>query len=341
MKKILISLIVFILPALFYTESSLVVSGRVTIKGKGVAKAKVSISRINSQKSDTESNEQEIEIFTTTNSFGGYYFNLKPGKFKINCDYTPPAVVSEELYVTGPENFELLDKGIDDLNFKIVNGLEYVKANVKILSEISESIPAVNYKWGKVPLFSEDECKFKANGFLKTLKNEEVKDVLNGSSLGIPMKVYDIQGNIVFYQFPIINLDTRIGFIGVHALGIKPEVSNIFTYPSITLRELNNRIIDFKSKNFLMDGEASILKEIVALKLNINPEELMFKKILSLGPDSFSFYMVFNKFPGEENIIVDMNDKTILSSEKSKEQIQEESEARYTLKYILDMKRDN
>ncbi len=340
MKKILIFILIFAIPVFFYTQSSFVISGRVTLNGKGVPNVNVLIYSIDNYYSDMKSENQKVEISTKTNSFGGYHFDLKPGKFGIKCDYSPPVAVSEELFVIGPERFELKDKEIANLNFKIVNSWEYIKFNAKILSEIPETVSTVNYKWGKVPIFSEDECKLKAKLFLETLKKEEKKDILNGSSLGIPLKAYDMQGNTVFYQFPITNLDIRIGYIGIHAIGIKPKELNLFNYPSITLQELNEKIVYFKNKNLLMDNKSEIIKKKTALKLDIDPNELMFKKILSLGPDSFSFYMVFNKFPGEEDIIVDMNDYTILSSEKSKEQIQDESEARYTLRYITDMKSD-
>ncbi len=338
MKRVLIPLILFISSLLVLGQSEFVVSGLVTLKEKGVENVKVKVIKYSDENSEESLSTQFVEMLTTSNSVGRFHFSLQPGKYRITCDYTSPVAIPEELFVSGPEEFELKDKSIEDLNFKIVNSIGYIEASKGMLEDIQESIPAVNYKWGKIPVFSEEECKLKAAGFLDTLKDEEGRDVLNGAILGIPLKIYDLSGNIVFYQFPIANLDTRIGYIGVHSVGMRPEESNFFNYPSISLKELNDRIIEFKNKNFLMDNLIPDISLKLAKKLHIDQGELMFKKFLSLGPDAFSFYIVFSRFPDDEEIIVDMNDLSILSSEKTPEEIRDESEARYTLKYLLDKK---
>lgn len=338
MKKVLIPLVLFILAILSFGQSEFVVSGLITLEEKGMENVKIKVIRYSEENSEENIGAKPVEIVTTSNSVGRFHFNLQPGKYRISCDYTSPVAIPEELFVSGPEEFELLDKSIEDLNFKIVNSIGYIESNKELLEDIPESIPTLNYKWGKIPVFSEEECKLKATGFLNTLKDEEGKDVLNGATLGIPLKIYDLSGNVVFYQFPIANLDTRIGHIGVHSIGLKPEESNFFNYPSISLKELNDRIIEFKNKNFLMDNLIPDLSLKLAQKLRIDQGELMFKKFLSLGPDAFSFYIVFSRFPDDEEIIIDMNDLSILSSEKTLEEIRDESEARYTLKYLLDKK---
>ncbi len=339
MKKVFF-LLITIFFTLFSIGQTYVVSGQITFEENGVENATIKVIRYLDANTEEILNTQFVTMVTTSNSTGRFHFSLEPGKYRISCDYTSPVAVPEELFVAGPETFELTDKSIEDLNFNIVDGIGYIEANKGILEEIQESIPAVNYKWGKVPVFSEEECKLKASGFLDTLKDEEGKDVLNGATLGIALKIYDMNNNVVFYQFPITNLDTRIGYIGVHSIGIKPEESNFFNYPSISLKELNDRIIDFKNKNFLMDNLIPAVSMKLAEKLQIDQGELMFMRFLSLGPDSFSFYIVFSRFPDEEEMIVDLNDLSILSSEKTIEEIRDESEARYTLKYILDMKGD-
>lgn len=338
MKKVLIPFLIMISASLIFGESLYVVSGIVTKDGTGVEDAKIKITKLPDEKAEEKTDEVMVKMSTTSNAVGRFHFNLKPGKYEISCDYTPPVAIPHELFVTGPENFEVSDKSIEDMEFKIVNDIGYIEANKAILDEIQESIPSVNYKWGKVPIFSLEECQLKAEGFLDTIKDEEGKDVLNGSALGIPLKMYDMNGNAVFYQFPITNLDTRIGYIGVHAIGVKPEESNFFNYPSISLKELNDRLIEFRNKNFLMDSLIPELKKKTASLLKIDHGELMFKRFLSLGPDAFSFYIVFTRFPDENEIIVDMNDISILSNEKTVDQIRDDSEAIYTLKYILDLK---
>lgn len=337
MKKFLIFAVLMLTVMLVSAQESFVVSGIVTQNGKGVENAKITVSRI-SEEAEERGNTVGTSLFkTTTNSIGRFHFMLKPGKYEILCNYTSPVAVPHDLFVTGPEEFEVTDTSIEDLTFKVVDSFGYIEANKAVLENIQDSVPAVNYKWGKIPLFTEEECKLKAEGFLNTLKNEEGKDVLNGSTLGIPLKVYDMNGNVVFYQFPITNLDTRIGYIGIHALGVKPEESNFFNYPSISLKELNDRLLEYKDKNFLMDSKIPSLKKGIAKKLNIDPAELMFKRFLSLGPDAFGFYAVFTRFPDEKEIIVDMNDLSVITDEKTPEQIRDESEARFTLKYLLDM----
>ncbi len=340
MKKGLLYSAIFLSAVIFYSQSTYVVSGIVTKDGSGTENAKIKVIKISEETSGENSVENNYENTITSNPVGRFHFNLYPGKYKIICDYTSPVAIPHELFVIGPEEFEVKDKSIEDLEFRIVDEIGYIEANKAILDSIQESVPSVNYKWGKIPLFTEEECKLKAEGFLNTLKDEEGKDVLNGSALGIPLKIYDLNGNVVFYQFPITNLDTRIGYIGVHSVGIKPEESNFFNYPSISLKELNDRLIEFKNKNFLMDSKIPELKMKTAAVLKIDQSELMFKRFLSLGPDSFSFYVVFTIFPDENEIIVDMNDISILSNEKTVDQIRDESEARYTLKYILDTKND-
>jgi len=341
MKRVLIPLIIIFTFFYICGEDTFVVSGVVTLEEKGVENAKIKVIRYSDENSEESPGTQFVELVTTSNPVGRFHFNLEPGKYTISCDYTSPVAVPEELFVSGPEEFELKEKSIEDLNFKIVNSIGYIESKKELLEDIPESIPTLNYKWGKIPVFSEEECKLKAAGFLDTLKDEEGKDVLNGAILGIPLKIYDMSGNVVFYQFPITNLDTRIGHIGVHSVGKRPEESNFFNYPSISLKELNDRIIEFKNKNFLMDNLIPDLSLKLAKKLRIDQGELMFKKFLSLGPDAFSFYVVFSRFPDEEEIIVDMNDLSILSSEKTIDEIRDESEARYTLKYILDIKGDS
>lgn len=337
MKKTFFLLITLLFSLSVFGET-FVISGKVTLNDKGVENAKISILKLSDESTEESIETQNIEMVTTTNSVGRFHFSLLPGKYKISCDYTSPVAIIDELFAAGPDQFEVKDKSLEDINFKIVGSIGFIEANKNILEEIPDSILSLNYKWGKIPLFSEEECKLKAAGFLDTLKDEDGKDVLNGAVLGVPLKIYDLNGNIVFYQFPITNLDTRIGYIGIHSIGVKPEESNFFNYPSISLTELNNRIIEFKEKNFLMDAKIPELKIKTAMKLGIDKGELMFKRFLSLGPDSFSFYIVFTRFPEEAEIIVDMNDLSILSSEKTFEEIRENSEARFTLEYILDIK---
>jgi len=337
MKKLFIFIILLISVWRLTGQESFVVAGIVTQDGKGVENAKITVTKVTEGSEGTESVAGNTWFTSTSNSIGRFHFMLKPGKYEIVCDYISPVAVPHELFVTGPAEFEITDNSIEDLEFKVVNGIGYIEANKAILENIQDTVPAVNYKWGKIPLFSEEECKLKAWGFLNTLKDEEGKDVLSGSSLGIPLKVYDMNGNVVFYQFPITNLDTRIGYIGVHAVGVKPEESNFFNYPSISLKELNDRLLEYKDKNFLMDSKIPDLKSGIASKLNIDPAELMFKRFLSLGPDAFGFHAVFTRFPDENEFIVDMNDFSILTNDKTPDEIRDESEAAFTLKYILDL----
>ena len=339
MKKAFIFLPIFFFSVFFYGQGQeFVVSGKVTLNSIGVKDATISVLKLSDNSSGDEDNAENVELVTTTNSSGIFHYSIQPGKYKIKCEYTSPVAVPDELFVTGPEKFELIDKSIEELNFKIVDSIGFIEANAGILEKIPDQVPTVNYKWGKIPIFSEEECKLKVSTFLGMLKGEEGKDVLDGATLGIPLKMFDMTGNIVFYQFPITNLDTRIGYIGVHSVGLNPKESNLFNYPSISLKELNDRLIEFRSMNFLMDSRIPDMRRRTAAKLGVDPGELMFKRFLSLGPDSFSFYIVFNKFPDEKEIIVDMNDYSILSEEKTTEQICDESEARYILKYILDLK---
>lgn len=341
MKKILFAAIFLLISFIICGQTSYVVSGIVTKDGSGIENAKIFVVKLPGDSNDETTSEQIKQKKTTSNSVGRFHFTLEPGKYEISCEYISPVAIPHELFAIGPEAFEVTDKSIEDLEFKIVDDIGYIEDKKSLLDELPDTILSVNYKWGNVPLFSVEECKLKAEGFLDTLKDEDVKDVLNGSALGIPLKIYDMNGNVVFYQFPITNLDTRIGYIGVHAIGVKPEESNFFNYPSISLKELNDRLIEFKDKNFLLDSKIPELKKKTASLLKIDQGELMFKRFLSLGPDAFSFYIVFTKFPDEKEIIVDMNDLSILSNEKSDEQIRDESEARYTLKYILDSKNYN
>ncbi|MCK5220236.1 MAG: carboxypeptidase regulatory-like domain-containing protein, partial [Candidatus Aminicenantes bacterium] len=247
-----------------------VVSGMVTLNDKGVENAKISVLRLTDESSEEGLNSQNVEMVTTSNSVGRFHFNLRPGKYKISCDYTSPVAVPDALFAAGPDQFELINESIEDLKFKIVDSIGFIEANKSILEEIAESVHTLNYKWGMVPVFSEEECKLKAAGFLDTLKDEDGKDVLNGATLGLPLKIYDMTGNVVFYQFPITNLDTRIGYIGVHSVGIKPEESNFFNYPSISLKELNDKIINFRSKNFLMDNVIPEISMKLAKKMGIS-----------------------------------------------------------------------
>ena len=189
MKKVLIFALIIFTSLLIYGQSQFVVSGLVTLKEKGVENVKIKVIKYSDENSEESLSTQFVEMFTTSNSVGRFHFSLQPGKYRITCDYTSPVAIPEELFVSGPEEFELKDKSIEDLNFKIVNSIGYIEANMGILEEIQESIPAVNYKWGKIPVFSEEECKLKAAGFLDTLKDEEGRDVLNGAILGIPLKI--------------------------------------------------------------------------------------------------------------------------------------------------------
>ncbi len=339
MKKVFIQLILIFFSIGLMGRDSYIVSGKVLQGDNSVNGVRVTVSVINENNETEENSSGNVtEFVTTSNSAGIFHFNLPSGKYSIECEYTPSHAVPDELFVIGPEVFEVEDKGVENLVFKVVDSLGYIEFNAGLLEKTVNSSSSVNYKWGKLPMFSEEECKVKATSFLNVLKNEEKKDILKGATLGIPLKIYDLGGNPAFYQFPIINLETRIGYIGIHSIGIQPEESNFFSYPRITLSELKERKSEFENKNFLMDNIIPYAKERVASKMGISSGDLIFRKLLSLTPDSFGFYIVFTKFPDEKEIIVDLNDYSIVSEKKTVEELRDESEARYTLEYILDLK---
>ncbi len=332
MKKIFLGLFILLFVLFLSGEVKYKISGKVTRNDEGVKGYKLQVTPDNGNGSKGKIGEKEF----ITDTDGSYFFNLSPGKYNLLCYSLVSENGNDELIPMGPNIINVVDKDIENLNYTLLKELEILEAYKNILDEIPESVSTVNYKWGRVPLFPETECNVVAEEQLEILKKENGTDILNGSALGIPVKIYDMSSNPVFYQFPIINLNIEVGYIGVHAIGIRPKEAGLFSYMDITLSELRDSKELYEGRNETLDAKIPAAIKAISEKKGISKNDIEFGKLVCLGPDSFSFSVILKILSKGEEIVVDLEDFSALTDDETLEEIKNYSEARYALAYIFD-----
>ncbi|MEN8154945.1 MAG: hypothetical protein ABFR75_13075 [Acidobacteriota bacterium] len=331
MRKLIIGFFILWITFFLSGELKYKISGKVTREGAGVKGYKLQITHDTEKGSKGKAGKKEF----ITGEDGSYYFNLIPGKYNLLCYSLTSENGEDELIPMGPHIIHVVEKDIENLDFTLLKELEILDAYKNILEEIPEDVLSVTYKWGRVPLFNEAECKIVAEKQLEELKKENGADILKGSSLGIPVKIYDMSENPVFYQFSIINLNVEVGYIGIHAIGIKPKEAGVFSYMDITLSELKDSKELYEGRNETLDANISKAIKAISKAKGIDKNDIEFGKLLCLGPDSFSFGIMLKILSKNEDIIV-MEDFSALTDDETIEEIKNNSEARYTLAYIFD-----
>jgi hypothetical protein len=321
-----------------YGETKYKVSGKVLREGKGVKGVAVIFDTTESYKG------KEIKFddcISKTDGEGNYYFYLASGEYSIRCDLGHYGGWDEFIAI-GPESFVVRNKNIKNLNFVLVSEIEIVEANVDILKEIPSSTPTVSYKWGRIPIFSEAECRKVAEEEMADSLSDEL---LKGAKMGTPVIFYDFQDNPVFYQYTVKNMGVIIAYFGVHAAGdLKPCLHYVFnSLETGTLEEL---------KTFKESPESEKLKpwdarvpdaiEKLAEEKNCSTTDIEFLKLICFTPREFAPLDAMLKITSKNEIVfVSLQNYAIddgVFTEEDMEIAKARSELEYTLSYIMEVK---
>ncbi len=217
---ILVFIVFSFLTTTAYSETLFRVSGKVLRKGKGVKGAVVNCT-------GDDKNSNHVYLSKITDSEGKYEFELKKGKYRLSVSCV------NDKYMHGMCDLRYLkvminDRNIRNLNFHLFTEEEIIKVNKDIFDAVPENKPHVEYKWGRIPLHSEEECfAFVKKRFKEDVDMiaEELKvrksEVLNGMRFKKPVLLYDLRGNIVSYLYYVEKKGIEVGRYEVMAIGKK------------------------------------------------------------------------------------------------------------------------
>jgi hypothetical protein len=266
-----------------------------------------------------------------TNIDGQFVFYLKPGKYGFVCG------VDGELEAVGPEEIVVVNKNIKNIVFRLYTVLEIIEANLDILNEIPPSTPTVRYKWGRVPIHSEKECRVVAEEWLSDFKDES--EVLIGARIGSPVICYDLKDNPGYYQFPVINMGVEVGYIGVDAMQLDPEMLG-HGYIEMTLEEFKTKLETIKGRKATFDRFVPDAIEKVAEKKGLNKDDIEFVKLLCLAANrGGNLYAMLRIIPTNKTVIVNLYSFDILTDRLTLEEIQEDTEDGIIYNYIKQFKK--
>jgi len=137
-------------------------------------------------------------------------------------------------------------------NFVAYTKLEIVERSADILSQTDPNLKYVSYKWGKIPIYSLEECKQAAQEDLDIVKsNYGSNSLVKKAYIGNPVVFFDFDGNAAFYQFPVMVDFIEVSYIGIHAIRSSPETLNFdVELVAETEEEIQNMIKTGKKNTF-------------------------------------------------------------------------------------------
>ncbi len=336
LKKILFLTFFLVLCLNTYGEIKYQVSGKVVREGIGFKGIDVNCFPIFEFKSDDYNLADSKDQKCMTNKNGRFVFYLKPGKYYLTCGYSnPPPGELESL--EDYKEIVVVDKNIKNVIFELYTPLEIIKANLNILEQIPDTTPTVNYRWGKVPIQSMEDCRLAAEEEFESFKEES--EVLIGAKIGPPVIYYDLKNNPGCYEFPIINFGVEVGSIDVDAMRLEPEV-NGYGYLEMTLDELKTKAKTMKGQITTEDQFVPDAIERAAEKNGCNKEDIVLLKLLCLTAiKGGNLYALLKIIPKDKTIVVNLTSFDILTDSYSLEEIQEYTEDGVTLWYITEYKK--
>jgi len=331
MKKILFVLFIVFLLLNVHGEIKYKVSGKVLQNGK-------SVSNFNIRIRGKESNIRQTVI---PDKNGYYFFYLPSGKYKIECDHVLMPRTKDEMFIkiVGPDEITVQNKNISRVSFNIYKYTEIIESNRGVLSSISQEIPTVEYRWGRVPLHSEGKCREYAESMKDIVTDDMPSDILAGLKLGEPVVYFDFKNNPIFYEYPVVytNLNVEVGYFGVEALGIQPS----FGMDSIALEiESKNDPNLRRYKKMLpitSDGLIPRVIEKLVQKKNISKKDITVEKLIFTGSTTEVLLKIKST---NELILASFTSLTWHTLDTKNLLFQQEIIEMYsTLQYIVDYKR--
>ena len=338
LKKILFLTFFLVLYLNTFGEIKYKVSGKVLREGIGFKGIDVNCFPIFD--SDNYNLVDSTDQKCITDKNGRFVFYLKPGKYNSICGSSnPPPVELESL--EDYKEIVVVDKNIKNIIFELYTPLEIIKANLNILGQIPDTTPTVNYRWGKVPIQSMEDCKLAAEEEFVDFKDES--EVLIGAKIGPPVIYYDLKNNPGCYEFPIINFGVEVGSISVDAMRLEPVV-NGYGYLEMTLDELSTNAKTMKGQKATAEKFVPDAIERAAEKNGCNKEDIILLKLLCLTAiKGGNLYALLKIIPKDKIIVVNLSSLDIITDSYTLEEIQEYTEdgitAWYIKEYINEYKR--
>jgi len=339
MKKIIFVLFIIFLLLNVNGEIKYKVSGKVIRNNKGYGNAKITVSALELYDNKDAKNVSDQTI--KTSSEGKFQFYLLPGKYYLFCEYIPsPKGEIYGLRNTGPKEFIVKNKNLTNITLKLFKVTEFIQENLAVLDEIPQSIPTVKYKYGRIPIYSESNCRATAIKELESIKKTgtELDSVLKGSIIaGAPRVFYDFQNNPIFYQFPVKNIGVIVGSIDISAIGSLEPEANDSEYREISLSDLKNRRNEFLGKKWGVDVVYPFLLKNIANKMGFDKTNLELVNYICIGPDSLSLYFQVKNKLNNKSYYFNTDNGFVEWSDDDINKIREESETMITYYYIQDV----
>jgi len=329
LKKTLFLTFLLVLYLNTFGEIKYKVSGKVLREGIGVKGVDVICFPIFESDNYNLADSKDQKCIADKN--GRFVFYLKPGKYNLICGSSnPPPGELESL--EDYKEIVVVDKNIKNIIFRLYTLTEIITANLNILEQIPDTTPTVNYRWGKVPIQSMEDCRLAAEEEFVDFKDES--EVLSGAKIGPPVIYYDLKDNPGCYEFPIINFGVEVGSIDVDAMRLEPVV-NGYGYLEMTLDELKTKAKEMKGQK--ATAEQFILEAIerAAEKNGCNKEDIILLKLLCLTDIKFgNLFAMLKIIPTNKIIVIHLPSLDIITDSYTLEEIQEYTEDGVTLRYI-------
>ena len=268
---------------LFFTLNSEIeykVSGKVMRKGEGVKGVIVTICTANPKKELSDYISKKVQ----TDNNGKFVFYIPRGEYGFSFYLTEKYEEKGFYRVTGPFKLYVSDKNIANVNFNILSYREFIEINLNILKKIPLEQPTVRYKYGKIPIFSERECREDAIYYWKNEKNNEyLPDYLKNAKMGKITVYYDFRNNPAFYEYPFIYKGVEVACYGIHAIGfrITREFSRYLKIDkNITEIEFNNKIEEYRKQKLSSHYMIAKRIKVISEKENCDIKDIVIEKLI-------------------------------------------------------------
>jgi hypothetical protein len=284
-KKILSGILIFFFINLFINaQKEFTIRGKLVKNGKGFKGIGLRIFP-----KEKERNHKENFIETLTDENGEFSFSCISGKYIIQ--HLNDDSENDDLIYIGPDGFEMSYEFVvndEDMvfkrNFVAYTKLEIIEKSRDILSSISPNLKYVSYKWGKIPIFSLEECKQAAEEDFEWIKSWcGSLHLVKNAHIGDPVVFFDFENNPAFYQFPIMFGFIELSYVGIHAIGSGPRTENlILGFAAETNQEVFAMIKVGKKNKYTLDCNAPAAIEALADKLKCRKRDIHLEKLLYL-----------------------------------------------------------
>jgi hypothetical protein len=324
-------------------ETNYRVKGRVIRNGDGFPNVNISIFTNNKNsdyfwngKTDLNSFNERNRVNTniTTDKNGEFSLFIPNGKYSIICNIYNLSPDNDEFFAIGPTEFAVNNCNVF-LNFRVFTKTEIVEGNMAFLMKPSQH-EMIQYSWGKIPIFSESECREVAQSLLQLLIN---KTKSNELKLVEPVPYYDFKGNKIFYEYRIFFNQVEIASYGIHAIGsYHPNLS----INNFEVDELNEDIISkLKGKNYLTEICIPAAMKTISNEYRCNLSDIKVDQMISLAPDTPRLIKGTIISSGVKFLVTLDNSHCIIKNNflDWEAEIQKYIELEYTFNYLWNIKR--